>query len=204
MIKRIRNSLISAAGLAIAASAASAATHTLDYTDNAAGYYFVEPGQSPTQSGSTWYRGRNQDWSWTHDGVAGVDAVLNIGAWDVDNPCSFKNCEQDRIFAWDNDGLGWLDLGLLTGTNNAFSFSAFDIWNAGSGALRNEIGTGLRLRMDIDELRAGWLVTLSKSVITTNGSNPGTPVPSPVPLPAAGWVMITGLAGLAALRRGRK
>ena len=35
-------------------------------------------------------------------------------------------------------------------------------------------------------------------------SAPGTPVPSPVPLPAAGFLMIAGLAGLGAVARRRK
>lgn len=198
---------IAAAAFGILATTgfAHAATDTLDYTDNGSGYYFVAPTQSPTQYPSSWYRDANQDWGWQHAGVAGTDAKLNIGAWDVDaSPCGTSNCEEDMIQAYDTDSMTWVDLGLLDGADNAFAFTEFDIWNYGGGILQNEIATGLQVRIDIDQLNAGWLVTLSKSVITTDGGNPGNPNPGAVPLPAGAWLMLTAIGGIAAMRRRKK
>lgn len=191
-------------GVLAATGFAHAATDTVDYNDNGSGYYFIEPGDNPTQFGSTWYRDASEDWGWQHAGVSGTDAKLNIGAHDVDTaPCSQSNCEQDMIQAWDS-GLGWVDLGLLGGSNNAFAFTEFDIWNYGGGILQDEIATGLQVRIDIDQLDAGWLVTLSKSVITTDDDNPGNPNPGAVPLPAGAWLMLTAMGGIAAMRRRKK
>lgn len=195
-----KTAMTTAAAALVIGTAAYAATDTLDWQDNGAGYFFVEPGQNPTQFNSSWYRDEDEDWSWTHNGVAGVDAKLSIGAYDVDFSCGISSCERDEIFGYDGESAQWISLGYLSGSNNSFQFTEFDIWNAGGGVLQNEIAAGLQIKMDIDTLSAGWLVSLSKSVITTDDDDPGNPNPV-VPLPAAGWMLLSGLGGLVAMRR---
>lgn len=48
----------------------------------------------------------------------------------------------------------------------------------------------------------GWFVSLGKSVITTDGADPGNPNPV-VPLPASGILLIGALGGMVAMRRRR-
>jgi hypothetical protein len=154
------------------------------------------------ETSSPYYRGYGEGWGWTHGAIASgfASASLNISAYDVD----YLSGELDTIEAYDAATSSWLLLGSLTGINDAFSFTEFDIFGFGGGSLIDDIVAGLQVRMNIDLNREGWLVSLAKSVITTDGAGAGNPNPSPVPLPAAGWLMIAGLGGLAALRRRRK
>lgn len=191
--------------------AAQAAVDTIDYNDNGAGYFFVEPGQNPTQFGSTWYRDQNGDWGWQHNaiGVPFTTAKLNIGAYDVDAaPCGFANpadCEHDKIFGWDAATLTWLLLGELGGSNNAFQFTEFDLTTLHGGDLLDDVAAGLQVKIDIDANATGfWLVSLSKSVITTDDDDPGDPNPGKVPLPAGAWLMVAGIGALGAMRRRKK
>jgi hypothetical protein len=175
---------------------ANAATDTIDATSGQTGTFFVPSlGQ---ELDSPYYRGAGEDWGWTHNGIAAgfTSAELNISAYDVDEPA-----ELDVIEAYDAGTSSWISLGSLTGANNAFSFTAFDIYNAAGGILQDDIVAGLEVRMLIDQNNGGWLVSLGKSVITTNGGNPGNPNPGTVPLPAGAWLMIAGIGGLAAMRR---
>ena len=97
--------------------------------------------------------------------------------------------------------LGWVALGNLAGMNNMFSFTTFVL----GASWFDEIATGLAVRMNIDSTGTGfWLVSLAKSVITTEGDDPGNPNPGVIPLLAAGWMLIAGLGGLAAVRRRKK
>ncbi|TNF64832.1 MAG: VPLPA-CTERM sorting domain-containing protein [Rhodobacteraceae bacterium] len=78
------------------------------------------------------------------------------------------------------------------------------------GSTQNSVSGGLRdgrlhlVTMDFSEAVRNVAITM------TNGRNDGFGIDSvgvavaPVPLPAAGWLMIAGLGGLAALRRRRK
>ena len=203
---------VTAASLMLTAGASNAAAIDVgDWTANATqGTFFVEPGQNPTQFGSSWYRDEDQDWSWTHGAITDpyTEVSLNIGAYDVDAPpCNTvdEDCEVDEIYGYDTDTASWLLIGALDGADNTFAFTEFDLLTAAGGALVNEISAGLELMIDIDATETGlWLVSLSKSVITTDGRDPGTPNPSAVPLPAAGWLLFAGLGGLAAMRRRKK
>lgn len=183
------------AAFAFAHSASAATVDTIDAGSNQAGTYFVPTlGQ---ELSNPYYRGAGEDWGWQHNGIAAgfTTAELNISAYDVDEPR-----EDDQIEAYDAATNTWLYLGSLTGMDNAFSFTAFDIYNFGGGVLQDDIVAGLQVRMLIDENNEGWFVSLSKSVITTDGANPGNPNPV-VPLPAAGWMMLAGFGGLAAMRK---
>jgi len=68
----------------------------------------------------------------------------------------------------------------------------------------NKFGAFLLDLVALDPLSGFWTSTkgLSHATIYYNG----TPVPPPsaVPLPAAGWMLLAGLGGIAALRRRRK
>lgn len=195
---------VALSGFAGFASAAS--VDTIDASSGQADTYFVPTvGQETT---SPYYRGNGDDWEWTHNAVAdaatATSVELDISAYDVDeSPCGLTSCEVDNIYGYDEDTSSWLLIGSLIGDNNAFSFTTFDLMTAAGGALLDEVVTGLSLMIEIDELNAGWLVSLSKSVITTDGANPGNPNPV-VPLPAAGWMLIAGIGGLGALKRRKK
>ncbi|WP_246831265.1 VPLPA-CTERM sorting domain-containing protein [Pseudotabrizicola formosa] len=163
---------------------------TVDVVEAPSGFFVPDP--SLVYSGTYW-RGADQDWSWTHGAIAAgfTTASLLISAFDVD----FEFGEFDEIFAMD-DGV-WVSLGLLAGASDVFAFTEFDL----ASNFFDDIAEGLNVRIDIDTGNSGWLVTLSKSVITTDGAAPPPPDPGVVPLPAAGWLMLAGLGGLAAVRR---
>jgi len=194
--------LATTAALALLAGGAFAATDTIDATNGGPGTFFVPTlGQ---ELDDPFYRDADEDWGWMHNPLAGgfTSASLNISAYDVDEaPCSPLpdiECEVDDIYVM--DGATEILLGSLTGDNNAFSFTEFVL----PASVFDDIETGLKVRMDIDATNTGnWLVSLSKSVITTDGANPGNPNPPAIPLPAAGWGLVAGIGALAALRRRR-
>ncbi|MFK7752282.1 MAG: VPLPA-CTERM sorting domain-containing protein [Sedimentitalea sp.] len=196
-------------------TAASAVMAFAGFAANAASVDTVEAGTgffTPVggfETSSPYYRGEGDNWGWTHGAIAAgfTSAALNISAYDVDAaPCGLTSCEVNNIEAYDAATDSWLLLGALEGASDVFSFTEFDIYGYDAGVLIDDIVAGLQLRIDIDVLGAGWLVSLSKSVITTDGADPGNPNPgtNPIPLPAAGWLMIAGIGGLAAVRRRRK
>jgi hypothetical protein len=161
--------------------------------------YFV-PDASDTYS-SPYYRGNGSDWSWTHNAIASsfTTASLNISAFDVDFTSSGYLGERDMIQAYDTNTSTWLDLGYLSGANDIYSFTNFDLdyttWV-------DEIQAGLQVRMLIDLNDEGWYVTLAKSVLTTDGEDAGNPNPgTTVPVPAAAWLFGSAMAGLIGLRR---
>ncbi|MFW2543379.1 VPLPA-CTERM sorting domain-containing protein [Primorskyibacter sp. 2E107] len=201
-MKILKTGLLVCSALAIGSAVQAAVINTVDAGTGQAGTYFVPTlGQ---QTSSPYYRGSTEDWGWTHGAIGSpfTTASLNISAYDVDEtPCGFTVCEDDVIEAYDALSGSWITLGSLAGANNAFSFSSFDLVSAGGGALLDDIAAGLSVRMNIDVLSGGWLVSLSKSVLTTDGAGPGNPNPGQVPLPAAGWMLIAGLGGLVAARR---
>jgi len=193
---------------------------TIDATSGQANTYFVPAlGQ---ELNSPYYRGypnssagtnlgvppsTTDDWGWKHNPVVlYTTATLNISAYDVD----FGSGERDAIYIGSNTGPTLIRLGYLSGANNAFSFTAFDV--SGYPLL---LAAGLKVWMAINTGNQidpagtdGWLVSLSKSVLTTDGSNPGNPNPTSTttPLPAALPLFATGLGalGLIGWRRKRK
>lgn len=200
----MKNTFIAlAAAATMSAGAAFAATDTIDAASGQAGTYFVPTlGQ---ETDSPYYRWYGEGWSWTHNALAPfTTATLNISAYDVDEaPCGSSVCENDTIEAYDATSSMWILLGSLTGDDNAFSFTSFDLVAAAGGALLDDVLAGLQVRMKIDVDNGGWAVSLSKSVITTDGSGAGNPNPGTVPLPAGGLLLIGALGGLGALRRKR-
>jgi hypothetical protein len=187
---------------------------TIDATSGQANTFFVPaPGQ---ELDSPYYRGdpdsagttRGADWGWSHNPVTGfTTATLSISAYDVD----YSSGERDAVYLGSSTGPGSVFLGFLQGSDNSFSFTSFDvssyvsILNAGAGVWL-AINTG----NTIDPTGStGWIVSLAKSVITTDGTDPGNPNPgtSPTPLPGAAFLMGTVLAsgaGFGAWRRRRK
>ena len=206
-------SALVAAGFGAATGASAATVDTVDATSGQANTYFVPA--LGLELSSPYYRQFGEDWGWKHNGIASgfTSASLNISAYDVDEiPCinpSTGICELDVIQAWDAATSTWLNLGSLTGADNAFSFTNFDIFGFGSGVLIDDIVAGLLVQILIDQNvpTQGWFVSLGKSVITTDGAGAGNPNPGQVPLPAAALLLMSGLGGLgslAAMRRRKK
>ena len=179
------------ASLAISMAATGLAqAAVVDVVQSPTGFFVPTDAQ---KSDSPYYRYQNDDWDWMHGAIASAFtfADLLISAFDVDA----AQGEVDNIYADDNGT--WVLLGSLLGANNSWAFSTFSL----GAQFFDDIATGLKVKMDIDVAGAAWAVTLAKSVITTDGATPPPPPPGVIPLPAAGWMMIAGLGGLAALRR---
>ena len=144
---------------------------------------------------SPYYRGASGSWGWTHGAIAGAtSATLSVSAFDVD----FSSGEIDNISAFDATTNSWVLLGALAGGNNVFSFTNF-----GLGAnLLDDVANGLQVKIDISAGASGWLTSLSKSVLTTEGENTGNPNPTAVPDFASTLLMFGAAAsGLIALRK---
>ena len=180
---------------------ASASVYAVPVTDTVSaptGFFTPVGGETD----SPYYRGFGEDWGWTHGAIAGgfTSALLNISAYDVDEaPCGQGTCEVDNIYARDVSGGVWLLLGALTGDDDMFSFTEFDIFTMHGGALIDDVIAGLQVGIEIDVLNAGWLVSLAKSVITTDGAPIGNP--NPVSSPALGGLMLIAFGGLLVARR---
>jgi len=198
-------SFLASAAVAVVASAgasfAAPVVDTIDANSGQAGTYFVPFGDSPTSS--PYYRGNGDDWGWVHNGIAAgfTSATLNISAWDVDFdgwPPSFPLGERDEI--WVKDNGTDVFLGYLGGSDNQYSFTEFVL----PSNLFDDITAGLQVFMKIDTENEGWLVSLAKSVLATDGAGPGNPNPTPVPLPAAGFLLLGALGGLGLMKRRKK
>ena len=155
---------------------------------------FLPAGTSPCDL--PYYRDNTQDWTWTHGGIAAgfTTASLSVSAFDVD----FSSGETDNIYAMDSGN--WVFLGTLTGSDGNWEYgNAFAL---GSN-LFDDIASGLEARIDIDATNAGWVVTLGKSVLTTDGSTLPPPMPG-VPEPSSWAMMIAGFGLVGASMRRRK
>ena len=191
---------------AMTASASALAipvTDVQDYSNNTATEYFVDI--DANKYNSPYYRNWSQDWTWTHDAIAGSfsSIELEVSAFDVDAVCS-GSCEEDMISIW--DGSSWVGFGNLDGANDLWDFTTFDLTSFSWAEA--QVNAGLQVAIDIDVLNAGWLVTLGKATLSVDGGSqtcvptPGVPcTPANVPEPAG--LALLGL-GLAAVGFGRR
>jgi hypothetical protein len=189
-MSKIVTLLAATAALLLTATAANAAIDTV-----LAPTGFFVPNDALKFS-PPYYRGAGQDWGWTHGAIAPgfTSASLNISAFDVDSPA-----ENDIIQALDSGT--WTTLGSLTGLNNQWVYS--NTFSLGANFF-DDINTGLNVRILIDQGPSrGWIVTLGKSVLATDGSTLPNPLPG-VPEPASWAMMIAGFGLVGAAMRRRR
>ncbi len=181
-----------AAAIGAAILTAGSAQAAIDVVQAPTGYFVPTDAQ---KYDSPYWRGNGEDWGWTHGGIAAgfATADLNISAFDVD----FDQGEFDHIWALDSGT--WVDLGPLAGANDQWAFTSFSL---GSNFF-DDIVTGLQVRIQIDVNNDGWLVTLAKSTLTTDGAGPGNPNPG-VPEPATWAMLIAGFGMVGATMRRRR
>jgi hypothetical protein len=193
--------LIAAAYLCTGIGQVSAASvDTIDATSGQPNTYFVPSlGQEFV---APYFRYMGEDWGWEHNAIGGVisTASLSISAYDVDNPSSLPGTVEDEIDVIQglSSTLGWVDIGVLSGSTDAFSYTTFDL----DSSWFDEIAAGLMVQILIDQNDTNyWGVSLAKSVLSIDGAPLPNPNPNPVPVPAALWLFGTALAGLAGFGR---
>lgn len=153
-------------------------TDVIDHTDNAAqGTYFV-----PTDAEAfdpPYYRAHGEDWSWQHNPISGTveSIVLQVGAYDVDNPAEGypeSDWEIDAIDAYNVGTSSWVNLGNLSGVDSTWTLTSFTLdpatWLA-------SVQAGLQVRVRLDLNMYGWYLTLSKSALQINGGSTVSPAP---------------------------
>jgi len=193
-----------ALGASVSANAVPT-TDVQDYSNNTATEYFVD--NDGNKYNAPYYRDQYEDWGWTHGGIAGSgfsSITLDISAFDVDYTSWSPNYVGERDMIWVFDGASWLSLGDLNGSDNTWDFTTFDL--TGYSWAEAQVNAGLQIKMDIDTLQEGWLVTLGKAVLSVDGGNQGC-VPTPgipcvtTPEPTILALLGLGLAGVGVARR---
>lgn len=193
-------SVIALGAISLAGAAYAGEIDIIDASDAQAGTYFV-----PTDAqkyDSPYYRPYYQDWGWTHNALTApfTTAELNVSAFDVDYAgIPGYVGERDEIFAYDTDTATWLSLGFLDGSDNIWEFTTFAL----SSTLFNEVALGLQVKIDIDTLAEGWIVTLAKSTLTTDGTPAGNPTPGVPDSGATALLLGLGLVAMQLVRRQR-
>ncbi|MEN6373497.1 MAG: hypothetical protein ABFD75_01785 [Smithella sp.] len=195
MKKRIVTLLIMS--LLLAFTAIAQATVYTDVIQTPIGYFVPTDAQ---KYNAPYYRWYDEDWGWTHNTLSGVvtsitTATLNISSFDVD----YSSGERDNVYIWNNTDSKWDMLGTLTGKNDDWSYDAFNL----GFQYFDEILAGLQVWVDIDSTHNydNWALTLTKSVISIDGSAIPGPQPGAVPIPGAFLLLAPGLAGLAIIRK---
>ena len=185
-----------------ASSVTAATVDTIEATSptaNASPNYFAPSGIATYSS--PYYRRAGQDWDWAHNAVTSPykTATLSVSAFDVDNPSETAGVsnETDEIYGWETSSLSWELIGVLADATDIYSFTTFNLGSSWA----DEISTGLMVRMLIDQTDQGWLVTLAKSVLATDGAPIGNPNPGTVPVPAAAWLFGSAVLGFFGMRR---
>ena len=202
-INFIKTSILGALALASSVTFAAAVTDVKEFSNNQPGEYFVK--DDANKYNSPYYRDSGQDWQWQHGAIAGTfsSIKLNISAFDVDYGTSSWD-EHDEISVW--NGSSWFSLGDLNGANDTWAFTEFDL--SSYSWAQAQVNAGLKVLLNIDKYNGGWLVTLGKSTLTTDGGTqqcvptPGIPcTPTSVPEPSGLMLLGLGILGLALARR---
>lgn len=204
-INFIKSAILGVLTLASSLSFAAAVTDVKEFSNNQPGEYFVI--DDANKYNSPYYRDLAQDWTWTHNAIAGTfsSIILDISAFDVDFGASYWD-EHDEISVW--DGSSWFVLGELLGGSDIWAFTQFDL--SGYSWAQAQVNAGLKVHIDIDKNNTySWLVTLGKSTLTTDGGTqqcvptPGVPCTptSSVPEPSGLMLLGLGILGLALARR---
>jgi hypothetical protein len=202
-INFIKSSILGALALASSVTFAAAVTDVKEFSNNQSGEYFVIDDAS--KYNSPYYRESYEDWGWQHGAIAGSfsSIILNISAFDVDYGAS-TYYEHDEISVW--DGSSWFSLGELDGASDIWAFTNFDL--SSYSWAQAQVNAGLKVAINIDKYNSGWLVTLGKSTLTTDGGSqqcvptPGIPcTPTSVPEPSGLMLLGLGILGLALARR---
>lgn len=184
-----------AAVVALATSAMTQAapiTDVQDFSNNTVTEFFVN--NDSNKYSSPYYRGMSADWGWVHNAIAGnfTSIKLQVSAFDVD----YAQGEWDLIEIF--DGLNWVAMGNLSGANNTWAFTDFDL--TGFAWAQTQVNSGLKVRMNIDTQSEGWIVTLGKATLSVDGGNQNcVPTPGVPCTPSVSAPGVAGLFGLGAL-----
>lgn len=143
----------------------------------------------PDSSVNPYYRAYNEDWGWTHTvtfqwsgPITILGATLAVEAWDVDVVAPGSAIpELDAIKVGTTNGTGGVNLGNLSGSNNAWYTTTFTLDAAALAKLTVNEGTvptkstgTLNVWMDISTLESNsnlpyyWFVTLRKATLTVD------------------------------------
>lgn len=215
-MKPILTSLAAAAALSLTALGASATTTTFIFDESASSITLTDIGSGCIPGScelSADFGDVATDWTWT-PAAAGDDITVDHfidwsilltpghvpflgsvpptggGLYDVEVVLAFS----DPNLGSSNTETGLAGFGTLLGTLGG-GFLTWD--NGGEGTIA--FGDGSELGYNLAGLLDGGLGVSSSSAITFTANSI-----APVPLPAAGWMLLAGLGGLVAMKRRKK